>query len=127
MFSFLDIFFTISHSLLIILNLFGWIWKPTRKINFITLTLTGGSWFLLGIIYGWGYCPLTDWHFQVLKKLGNANLPNSYIKYLVDRITGFDLNAAFVDRMTLILFILAMGVSVYFNFFRKTNKISGNS
>jgi len=129
MYSFLDILLTIFHSLLIILNLFGWMWKPTRKINILTLTLTGASWFLLGIFYGWGYCPLTDWHFQVLKKLGNTNLPNSYIKYLVDRITGFDLNAAFADRMTLILFLLALGFSVYYNFFRPDNstKYSGKN
>ena len=122
MLRFLDILFIVFHSLLIILNLFGWIWKPTRKINFITLILTGASWFLLGIFYGWGYCPLTDWHFQLLKRLGNTDLPNSYIKYLVDRMTGFDLTAVFVERMTLILFILALGFSVYFNFFKKTNK-----
>jgi hypothetical protein len=123
MYEFLDILFITFHSLLIILNLFGWIWKPTRRINFIALILTGGSWVLLGAFYGWGYCPLTDWHFEVLDRLGHADLPNSYIKYLLDRITGIDLNAEFVDGMTLILFLLALGFSVYFNFFRKTNKI----
>ena len=123
MYGFLDILFTAFHSLLIILNLFGWIWKPTRRINFIALILTGGSWVLLGIFYGWGYCPLTDWHFEVLKRLGKTDLPNSYIKYLLDRITGIDLNAELVDSMTLILFLLVLGFSVYFNFFRRTNRI----
>jgi len=123
MYEFLDILFITFHSLLIILNLFGWIWKPTRRINFIALILTGGSWVLLGFFYGWGYCPLTDWHFEVLDRLGKTGLPNSYIKYLLDRITGFEFNAELVDRMTLIFFLLALGFSVYFNFFRKTKRI----
>ena len=102
MYKFLDIFFLLFHSLLIIFNLFAWIWKPIRKANFITLVLTGASWFILGIFYGIGYCPLTDWHWEVLEKLGHSNLPASYMKYLFDRITGLDINAQIVDIATAI-------------------------
>lgn len=119
---FLDIFFLCFHSILVLFNLFGWIWKKTRKLNIITLLLTGASWFILGIFYGWGYCPLTDWHFQVLRKLGKANLPNSYMKYIADRITGLDFNPEIVDILTLILFLMALFISAYFNFFRKLFK-----
>jgi len=119
MLKFLDIFFVIFHALLIIVNLLGWAWKRTRRLNFVTLCLTGGSWFVLGIFYGWGYCPLTDWHFNVLYKLGKTNQPNSYIKYLVDRLFNSDVSAKLVDIATLILFILALIVSIYYNFFRR--------
>ncbi|MCD4791284.1 MAG: DUF2784 domain-containing protein, partial [Bacteroidales bacterium] len=78
MYKFLDTFFVVFHTALIIFNLFGWIWKPTRRLNLITLLLTGASWFILGIFYGIGYCPLTDWHWQVLHKLGIYDVPNSY-------------------------------------------------
>ena len=111
----LDIFFLLFHSLLVLFNLFGWIWKKTRKVNLITLLLTGGSWFVLGIFYGLGYCPLTDWHFQILRKLGKYNLPNSYMKYIGDRITGLDFNADLVDTLTLICFLLALGFSIFLN------------
>ncbi len=123
MYKFLDIFFVVFHTSMIFFNLFGWTWKPTRKANLITLLLTGGSWFILGIFYGIGYCPLTDWHWQVLHKLGIYDLPNSYVKYLVLRLTGIDLTAGLTDALTVILFFVALIMSVLFNFRnRRCNK-----
>jgi hypothetical protein len=119
----LDIFFVIFHSSLVIFNLFGWIWKKTRVWNLITLLLTGASWLFLGLIVGTlGYCPFTDWHFNILAKLGVNDLPNSYMKYLADRITGLDFNAALVDKITLYAFLGALIVSLYLNIkeFRKS-------
>lgn len=113
---FLDIFFVIFHTFLVIFNLFGWIWKKTRKLNLVILILTGASWLILGLIVGTlGYCPLTDWHFSVLEKLGKTDLPNSYIKYLADRITGLDFNPAYVDNVTLYAFLTALVISIFLN------------
>jgi hypothetical protein len=112
----LDIFFVIFHSSLIIFNLFGWIWKKTRIANLITLILTGASWLFLGLIVGTlGYCPFTDWHFDVLYKLGKTDLPNSYVKYLADRLTGMDFDARMVDNVTLYAFLAALVLSLFFN------------
>ena len=112
----LDLFFTVFHISLILFNLFGWIWKKTRILNLITLALTGASWLFLGLIFGVpGYCPLTDWHFRVLYKLGETGLPDSYIKYLADRVTGLDINAALVEKVTLFAFLMALTLSVIFN------------
>ena len=107
MYELLDMFFVFIHSFLIIFNLFGWRWKKTRKANLVLLLLTAFSWFVLGIWYGIGYCPLTDWHWKALRHLGNYNLPNSYVKYLADRITGLDFNAQLVDTLVVVLFLLA--------------------
>lgn len=116
MWQLLDIFFIIFHTALIIFNLFGWIWKKTRKINLLTLSLTGASWLLLGIIVGsLGYCPLTDWHFSILNRLGESNLPNSYIKYLADRLTGLDFDSVLVDNVTLFAFLTALAISLFVN------------
>jgi hypothetical protein len=85
--------------------------------------LTGASWLFLGLIVGTlGYCPFTDWHFNILAKLGVNDLPNSYMKYLADRITGLDFNAALVDKITLYAFLGALIVSLYLNIkeFRKS-------
>jgi hypothetical protein len=124
----IDIFFVIFHTSLIVFNLFGWLWKRTRIWNLITLALTGASWLFLGLLVGVpGYCPFTDWHFTVLEKLGRTDLPNSYIKYLADRLTGFDFNPAMVDRITLITFIVAVIISIFLNirdFMRKKRGIS---
>ena len=112
----LDIFFLLFHTSLIIFNILGWIWIKTRKANLITLLLTAGSWVLLGLIVGTlGYCPLTEWHFNILEKLGADNLPVSYIKYLADRLTGLDFNQAHVDAFTLWGLIIALGASIALN------------
>ena len=112
----LDIFFVVFHSALIIFNIFGWIWKKTRVLNLITLSLTGASWLFLGLIVGaMGYCPLTDWHFNILRKLGETDLPTSYIKYLADRLTGLSFDQTLVDNMTLYLFLAALLLSIVFN------------
>ncbi len=115
-YSILDIFFVIFHTSLTIFNTVGWVWKKTRLLNLITLLLTGSSWLFLGMIVGTlGYCPFTDWHFMILEKLGKTNLPNSYLKYLFDRITGLNINAELVDRVTLIVFIAALAISLFLN------------
>jgi hypothetical protein len=112
----LDIFFVVFHTFLIFFNLFGWIWKRTRILNLFTLIITGASWLFLGLIVGTlGYCPLTDWHFSILAKLGEINLPSSYIKYLADRLTGLDINASLVDNVTLYAFLAALVFSIFFN------------
>jgi hypothetical protein len=112
----LDIFFLVFHTTLVFFNLFGWIWKKTRKVNMITLSLTGASWLFLGLIVGTlGYCPLTDWHFMVLEKLGKTNIPNSYIKYLADRLTGLDFNPVTIDKVVLWAFIASLAFSLFFN------------
>jgi hypothetical protein len=112
----LDIFFMVFHSSIVLFNLFGWIWRKTRVYNLITLGLTGASWLFLGLVVGTlGYCPLTDWHFSVLNKLGVTDLPNSYMKYLADRITGMDISALLVDKVTLYSFLLALLISLYLN------------
>jgi hypothetical protein len=110
-----DIFFVVFHTTLTLFNLLGWIWKKTRRLNLITLSLTGASWFILGIFYGIGYCPLTEWHFQILNKLGENNLPYSYIEYLAERLTGLNVDSTLVDTATGVGFFLALGLSVWLN------------
>lgn len=112
----LDTFFVILHSSLILFNLFGWIWKRTRMINLATLLLTGGSWLFLGMLVGSpGYCPLTDWHFDILEKMGAKDLPDSYVKYLADRLTGLDLNPTLTDKITLWSYVAALIISLIMN------------
>lgn len=112
----LDIFFTLFHTSLVFFNLLGWIWKKTRRLNLICLLLTGGSWLFLGIFYGWGYCPLTDWHFQILRKLGYTDLPDSYLSFLFTRLTGIPIDQSLVDAVTLWGLIIALIISLYLNF-----------
>jgi len=82
-------------------------------------------WFVLGIFYGIGYCPLTDWHWQVLEKSGNSSQVNSYIQYLIERLFDLSVSARTVDTVTLISYVTALLLSVYANFiFNKKFKIN---
>ena len=119
MLSFLDILLSIAHISLTIFNLTGWIWKRTRKAHLVTLGLTLVSWFVFGIWYGWGYCFLTDWQWQVKEKLGETNLPASFIKYFADKISGKNFDPSFVDNVTLGCLLFAIAAAVYVNFIRK--------
>lgn len=113
---FLDIFFTAFHSLLVLFILFGWIWKKTRRLNLICILLTAASWLGLGIFYGLGYCPLTDWHFNILRRLGYSDLPNSYLSFLFTRLTGMQIDQHLVDSVTLWGLVIAMIFSIFLNF-----------
>ena len=118
----LESFLTLLHLFIIGFNLLGWIWKPTRKWHLICIIFTAGCWFILGIWFGWGYCPVTDWEWQVKQKLGEHNLPDSFIKYYADKLSGQSVNSGLVDAVTTICFFTASLLSVYVNFFRRKAK-----
>ena len=111
----LDWFFMVLHPAIIIFNLFGWIPKKTRQGNLLLLLLTGASWFILGIWKGIGYCPLTDWHFQTLYKLGETDLPYSYVAYLMERLLGWRFSDKVTDILTVSLFTGALICTVTLN------------
>jgi len=115
----LDIFLTVLHFVIIGFNLFGWIWKPLRKAHLICVAVTAGCWFILGIWYGIGYCPVTDWEWHVKTRLGETNLPDSFIKYYADKISGSSVSDSLIDAAIAVCFSAAALLSVYFNFFAK--------
>ena len=111
----LNWFFFLFHTALILFNCLGWLFPSTRKLNLITLILTGLSWFVLGIWYGWGYCPCTDWHWQVREKLGIVDSSASYIHFLVLELTGIDFSISLVDTVTVVVFFSCLIASVVLN------------
>jgi len=112
---FLDKFFFVFHSFIILFNLFGWIWKKTRKANLILILLTLGSWFILGIWYGFGFCPCTEWHWQVRAKLGYSTESTSYLVFLIKSITGLEVERHLVDIFAVAFLAAALGASIYTN------------
>lgn len=110
----IDFFFILFHGLLMLFNVLGWIVPKWRLANLITLSITAFSWFALGIWYGIGYCPFTDWHWKVRELLGYNDQSNSYIHFLILKITGVNLPENWVDTTTVIVFFTAFSVSIYF-------------
>ncbi|NEU09308.1 DUF2784 domain-containing protein [Flavihumibacter sp. R14] len=114
MYILLDWFFTFLHVAIIGFNLLGWIWVRTRKAHFICVMLTLFSWLVLGIWYGIGYCPITDWQWQVKEQLGETDLPNSFVKYYADKITGRNISANLIDTVTAVAFGFSVTIAIYF-------------
>lgn len=115
MYAVLDVLFVVFHSSLVIFNLTAWMWGRTRRIHLVVIGLTVLSWFGLGIFYGWGYCPCTDWHWQAKRALGETDLPASYVKYYLDALTGLAWDPAVVDVGVAVLGLSAFGISLYLN------------
>ena len=82
--------------------------------NNIVLLLTAISWFILGIWYGFGFCPSTERHWQVRMKLGlgHYDMPSSYTKFLIDFLTAQNVNAKLVDILALLFLFSALLVSI---------------
>ena len=122
---FLDILLTIVHLFIVLFNLFAWIPKRTRRAHFIGILITAGSWFILGIWYGMGYCPVTEWQWNVKEKRGEQNLPDNFIEYYAEKITGIDFSPQLLNTVIAITFALAALLSVYVNFIAPARKGGG--
>jgi hypothetical protein len=96
----LDAGFFVFHTLWIAFNCVGWIWRQTRRWHRYTVTLTALSWFGLGLWFGWGYCPCTDWHWQVRARLGYQD-PDSYLQLLARELIGMEIARPLADAAAL--------------------------
>jgi hypothetical protein len=120
---FLNIFFFVFHTVWTLFNMIGWMFRVTRKWNLLTLLLTALSWFVLGIWYGWGYCLCTDWHWQVRRNLGYTDESNSYIHFLILKMTGINMDPELVNNVTLIVFVVSIIMSVWLNIRDRRKKL----
>ncbi len=111
----LDTSFFVFHSVLIIFVLVGWAWRKTRPTHLVAVALIVLSWFGLGIFFGIGYCPCTHLHWLVRKQISADELPESYLKFLLDSLTGGDVNATLVDSTAVIVFVAVALLSIWLN------------
>lgn len=110
-----DVLFTILHIGVTLFNLFGWLFYKLRRLHLVSVVLTLVSWLILGIFYGLGYCFLTDWHWEVKRKLGETNLPASFVKYYLDILFQADIPANVVDAITVTGLVVAVVMTVMRN------------
>lgn len=123
---FLNIFFFVFHTAIMLFNCTGWIWRKTRRLNLITLLLTSFSWFVLGYWYGWGYCLCTDWHWAVREELGYFDQSRSYVHFLILKLTGVNIDPKLVDQGTVAVFFISLFLSAGLNIrdWKKRQKVS---
>jgi len=112
----LDLLFVLFHSGLVVFNLTGWAFSGTRRAHLIIISLTVSSWLGLGYFFGLGYCPSTDWHWDVKRALGEQGLPTSWMKYYADQITGQSWDAGLIDMIVgtvgVGVLLLSVGLSI---------------
>ena len=81
--------------------MFGWAKKSLRKIHVTAILLTLTAWLLLGMYVGTlGYCPLTDWHWDIKRALGETTMPSSFVDYIILQFLGIKLEKSLVDMLT---------------------------
>ncbi len=97
----LNIALFVFHTALILFNIFGWMWRGTRRWNLLTLGLTIFSWVVMGFWKGAGYCICTDWHWQVRSDMGIVETADSYIILLARTMFGWDPSVATANSIAL--------------------------
>ena len=108
----LDWVIFLGHVSLIIFNMFGWIWKRTRVWHLVTMGLTTFSWFVLGAVYGWGYCFCTDYHADILRQLGHPDANATFIQLVFTRLFGISLTQPVADNLAVVVFALIVVATV---------------
>lgn len=113
---FLNLFFFVFHSLWMLFNCVGWMWKRTRPWHLLTIVLTAASWLLPAWLFGYplGYCYCTDWHWRVRERLGYHSDP-SYTQQMVHSFTGLEVPRTLADGVTLGVMIVVTLLTLALN------------
>ena len=117
-----DIALHALHLAVIIICIFGWIPARFRRAHLALMSGIGACWFLLGLRFGLGYCPLTDWHWRIKRQLGETALPNSYIKYCWDQLSSSPITLPAANTLTFAAFFVALFISLYLNWAARDRK-----
>lgn len=122
MLNLLDIAFYVVHLSIIVYSLIGWAWRRGRRAHLIFLGVIFACWFGIGLTfgYGFGYCPLTDWHWQLKVKLGASytDLPVSFIKHVWDGALPWTITPRAADILTFAAFFTAVAITIYLNLYK---------
>ncbi|MCU0936787.1 MAG: DUF2784 domain-containing protein [Gammaproteobacteria bacterium] len=102
-----DLSFHVLHAAVILFCVTGWAIPAARGWHLVLVALIALSWFGIGIWRGFGYCLLTDLHWRLKRALGQTELPESYVKYALDRLLRRDLDPGSIDALTARGFYLA--------------------
>ncbi len=124
MLQFLNVFFLIFHTALVLFNVLGWMFTKTLRWNLVTLALTAASWGLMGIKYGLGYCLCTDWHWQVRQALGIHDQARTFIQLLVFQFSGWLPSEQLASSLTASFFFVSLFASVTLNIRKSRNALA---
>ncbi len=110
----LNALFHALHFAVIVFTALGWMVPSLRSAHLVFILLTLGSWYVLGLWLGIGYCPITDWHWRIKEALGEGRPAGTYIHWIASRL-GLHWSASAVDRSVLIITLSATAISAALN------------
>ncbi len=104
------------HICFMLAIVFGWIPQATRIFNWYLIVVTLVSWFGLGLVFGFGFCLITDIQSRIRQRLVANGTMKSFVKDLLERVTGRELNPFHVEIVTQLIFYFSVVASFYTNF-----------
>lgn len=108
-----DWLFTLLHLLITLFNLIGWVSRATRRVHRWCVAITAFCWIVPGALMGTiGWCPLTEWHWDIKKARGEENIPASFITYMLNR-AGFFPDPQRVDAVVGAAFVLIVLMTIF--------------
>lgn len=93
----LNILFFLFHTVILVFNLTGWMFRRTRTLHIVCLGATLFSWFVMGYWKGIGYCICTDWHFKIRREMGIRDSVHSYLQLIAKSFFGADMDRTASD------------------------------
>ncbi len=114
----IDVGFHLVHLSIIFFFLFGWLFETTQLAHFILSLFILLSWFGLGFIFGFGYCLVTDLQWRIKRRLNREPSAKLYIKYMLDKMMGWNSNPSVVNRVTIYVFFGIFSLSTILLFIR---------
>jgi hypothetical protein len=115
LYPFLNLLFHTLHAFIIVFTVFGWLWPAWRLVHLVWIILTLGSWYVLGIWMGVGYCPVTDLHWTIKEKLGKGRPQCNFIYYWLSKISDISWDPEHVDNAIVGVTVLTCMISLFLN------------
>lgn len=100
------------HLAVVLGNLTLWAFRRTRRLHLLLVAVTAFSWFVLGAIYGLGYCFLTDWQARIQRARGITDIHHSFLHYLAQDVLHLPVSKSSVDLAAGIGFATVIVLSV---------------
>ena len=109
----LDLFMHIIHLSAIFFLLVGWAFDETQLLHLALVWLIFLSWFGLGLIYGFGYCLMTDVHWRIKDKLGARPSANIYVKYMLDKVLPINIDEGLINQVSTTVYFAVFAMANY--------------
>lgn len=114
MLSYYDFLFTVFHWLFIMFVLIGWGFPKTQNLHLGVLCTTLIAWFAIGYFKNAiGYCPLTDWHWDLKRSMGQRILSGSFVQDSLLRYSPIRLSRIAVDTITALGLLWGCAMAFY--------------